>query len=289
MMKLKTLSLSTLLLLAVMLVLLSACRSPAELPGYNQDSMGDYLHDPSVPALETTPYTDFTARVQELNAINQDAIGWLFVPNTSLDDVVMWYAGYTDIFFYLRRDFYGEYLWEGSYFVDFRTQWGDFTRESISRNIVIYGHSMEDDPDGPQFSQFKRWKDEEWARNNPYIFFSTLEENMVWEIFSVHFSNIWVPYNTPNPDDEEFQVLLDDAKARSLFNYDVDVTIDDTIITLSTCVYSIPTPGGGMIPLSYPNNYRFVVMARLVEQGRELNTSVSLTVNPNPRDARARP
>ena len=74
-----------------------------------------------------------------------------------------------------------------------------------------------------------------------------------------------------------------------MFNYDVDVTIGDTIITLSTCVYSIPTPGGGVIPLSYPNDYRFVVMARLVERGRELNASVSLTVNPNPLDARVRP
>ena len=284
------------LLLALILVLsLTACEGRGDEPGASEQPpappvqitgagpmFANPLGFPTGPGEQpaAAEFGSLAARARDLHSINSDTVGWLYVPNTSLDDVVLWYPNDYNVF-YLRRDFYRRWSWEGVYFADFRTRWGGFTRGEISRNIVIYGHSMEDDPNGPLFSQFKRWKDEQWARSNPYVFFSTLEEDMVWEIFSVHFSNVWVPYNNPNPTDDEFQVLIDDAKARSLWNYDIDVTIDDTIITFSTCTYVI-------IP-TYPNEYRFVIMARLVDDGTPLRDTVGLTRNPNPVDASVRP
>ena len=288
--------LPALLLVLILVFSLAACQerdevTPEEPPATPPVVSGDGpvfanpLDLPTSPGRAPTRLAAFSERARELHGINPDTVGWLYVPNTSLDDVVMWYPGTPENpdrnVFYLRRDFYRRYSWEGMYFADFRTQWGDFLRENISRNIVIYGHSMEDDPDGPLFSQFKRWQDEEWARNNPHVFFSTLEEDMVWEIFSVKFTNWYVPYNTPNPDDELFQFIIDDAKARSLWIYDIEVTIEDTIITFSTCTYNI-------VP-TFPNIYRYVVMARLVERNATLEETASLTRNPNPVDARQRP
>ena len=235
--------------------------------------------------------SEFSARARGLHAINCDTVGWLYVPNTSIDDVVMWYPNDQNQF-YLRRDFYRRWSWEGENFADFRTHWGDFLRESISRNIVIYGNSLDDDPDGPMFAQLKHLQDEQWARNNPYIFFSTLEEDMVWEIFSVKFTNIWVPYNNPNPDNEAFRAIIEDAKARSLWIYDIEVTIEDTIITLTTCALSIPAAAsrtGEAVSLTFPSEYRFVVVARLLERDAALTETASLTVNPNPLHAGYRP
>jgi len=284
------------LLLALILVFsLAACRDTddfvppddPELPAEAGTIFANPLLIPTGPGEQPTVLAEFSARARDLHAINDHTIGWLYAPNTSIDDVVMWYypASREDIWFYLRRDFYRRWSWEGTYFADFRTNWGGGTRGEISRNIVIYGHSMEDDPNGALFSQFKRWKDEQWARENPYIFFSTLQEDMVWEIFSVQITNRNVDYIYPNPDDEKFQLIIDDAKARSIFNYDIEVTIEDTILTLSTCVYNIPTPDG-FLPVAYPNDFRYVVVARLVEPNAILSDTTSLTVNPSPVDPR---
>jgi len=239
------------------------------------------------------PLYEHSAKAREFyETYNTDAVGWLYVPNTSLDDPVVWYPNDFNEF-YLRRDAFGNDLFDGSYFADFRTVWGNFEREEISRNIVIYGHSMVDDPDAPLFSQFKRWWDADFARENPYVFFSTLEEDMAWEIFSAHFTNVWVPYNNPNPTDEEFQILIDDAKGRSIWTYyEIEVGIEDTIITFSTCIYAIPakaSPTGERIPLAYPNNYRFVIMARLVERDVFLSEEVALIPNEDIIHARTRP
>jgi len=258
-----------------------------------EDKIPNVIEEPEEPAPERIPLPELSALAREYHVRNEDTVGWLYVPNTTtINEFVLWYPHDANSF-YLRRDFYGNYSFDGVYFADFRTEWGDFMRENISRNIVVYGHSLDGNPDGTLFSQLKRWQDEEWARNNPHVFFSTLEEDMAWEIFSVHFSNIWVPYNTPNPDDELFQFIIDDAKARSLWIYDdIEVTIEDTIITFSTCVYSIPavsSPTGAPIPLSYPNNYRFVIMARLACPYEPLVDVASLSANPSPVDVRQRP
>ncbi|MCL2580457.1 MAG: class B sortase [Oscillospiraceae bacterium] len=285
--------LSIILALALLAgITLSACAPRGETEEPVIDDQPVIIEEPEDPGPPPTPLPELAAIARDYHERNEDTVGWLYVPNApSLDWFVLWYPHDTNNF-YLRRNFEREYDFNGVYFADFRTQWGDFTRENLSRNIVIYGHSMDDDPDSTLFSQFKRWWDEDWARNNPHVFFSTLEEDMAWEIFSVHFSNIWVPYNTPDPDDEAFAALIEDAKARSLWIYDdIEVTIEDTIITFSTCIYGIPpeaSPTGERIPLSYPNDYRFVVMARLVERDAFLEETVSITVNPDVASARLR-
>jgi sortase B len=235
----------------------------------------------------------FSERAQEKRSINHDTVGWLYMPNTSIDDVIMWSLA-DDGEFYLRRNFEQRQSWEGSYFVDFRVAWGNFTRSDISRNIVVYGHSMEDINNvralsleelarvpAPLFTEFKKLENEFFARQNPYIFFSTLSEDMVWEVFSVHYSNIHVPYNEPNPSPEMFESLIADAQARSVWIYDVDVTVNDKILTLSTCCYNIPH--------SYSDEYRYVIMARLVPKDATLKTEASLTKNPSPVGAQVRP
>jgi len=293
-----------LLLAALLAFSLTACvgrdssergGSPAPLPiapAVSEPSFVNPLDFPTGPGDSPTRLDTFSARAQEKHFINDHTVGWLYMPNSSIDNVVVWYP-YDENEFYLRRDFEKRWSWEGSYYADFRAVWGNFIRSDISRNTVVYGHSMEDisnvktlGPEelsrvpAPLFTEFKKLENEQFARQNPYIFFSTLNEDMVWEIFSVHYSNIHVPYNDPNPSPEAFEILIADARARSVWIYDIDVTVNDKILTLSTCCYNI-TP-------SYPNDYRYVVMARLVEQGAALKDFASITVNPEPKSPQAR-
>lgn len=211
---------------------------------------------------------------EEKHQLNSDTIGWLQVPGTSIADPVLFYPSTEEKHYYLRRDFYGNDSWNGSYYVDFRSQF-EGGRKGLSLNTVVYGHSMEDNPDGPMFSQLKRYRDPAFAAEHPYLLFSTLDEDYAWEVFSVFISTIDFNYNNPNPTEEEQAAVLEEARARSMYQYEeVDVSTTDKIITLSTCIYRV----NGVLQ-GYPNNYRYVVMGRLVPLGEDLKETAVITEN----------
>ena len=211
----------------------------------------------------------------EKNAINSDTVGWLLVPDTTVNDVIVWYPGdYNE--YYLRRNFEKRYHWDGIYFADFRSNF-DGTRDGLAQNTVIYGHSMEDDPNGPLFSQLKKYLDEDFAREHPYIQFSTLHDDMVWEVFAVLYSSTSFYYNTPVfSDSQQFESIVGGSIKRSVYTYDTQVTADDKILTLSTCCYNVVR--------TYPNNYRYVIMAKLVDETKPLKEEASFVKNPSPLD-----
>ena len=160
----------------------------------------------------------------------------------------------------------------GCYYADFRTNLG--ARKDLSKNVVIYGHSMDDNPDGARFSQLKKYLDIEYCKQNPYIYFSTPEADLTWQIFAVYYTDISFDYIEPNPDSAKFTNMLSEMKQRSQFIFDVDVSASDTILTLSTCTYKETTNR---------SNYRYVVQAKLLPAGASLTTPVKVEVNPSPK------
>ena len=272
----------TALLLAALLFAVAgvaACSSRQEAPEPPPVIEEEYIPVPEEEYIEQIPLFDrppsFIQLIAEKYARNSDTVGWLYVPNTSIDDVVVHYPHDANEF-YLRRNFDRRTSMSGVYFADFRNTF-DGSATGLSRNTVIYGHSLDwdDDPDAPYFDQLKRFLDEDFARENPYIFFSVAGEDLVWEIFAVYYATVFLPYNLPDFTDQGFLDMLAQMKKRSQFIYDVDVGVDDKILTLSTCTY-IFTPG------VFPNNFRFVISARLVEEGADLPLTASLTRNPEP-------
>lgn len=203
---------------------------------------------------------------------NPDTVGWLYIPNTTVDDAVL--QG-PDNDYYLRIDEDKKYDIFGCYFADFRCKVVD--RDSLVKNTIIYGHSdYRDNPDGKRFSQlFKYAQDIDFVRNNPYIYFSAPEDDLVWQVFAVFFTNINFNYIQTHPSDEEFQYILDEARARSEYMIDVPVTTDDRILTLSTC-------SGEYVPGDH-DNYRLVVMAKLLPSNEVSQTTVEVEVNPSPK------
>ena len=105
------------------------------------------MYDPS------TVFDNLTYRVPEgfsypegiqekykaLYAANQNFVGWLSVPNTSIDCAV--YQA-DDNSFYLKKDLWGRYSRYGTVFMD---AYDDIT--NMKRNTVIYGHNFDDDGD----------------------------------------------------------------------------------------------------------------------------------------------
>ena len=205
-------------------------------------------------------------------AKNEDTVGWLYVPGTTIDEVVVQAIGDSSNDYYMRRDNLKNQNFDGCYFMDFRAYIG--SRDQLSKNTVIYGHSMDDNPEGKLFSQLKKYLDINFAKENAYIYFSTPESEMVWQVFAVFYTDIGFNYIEPNPTSTDFLNIITDARKRSQFNFDVDVTANDKILTLSTCTYHI-------VP-TYPNDYRYVVMAKLLPKGTEpTGEAVKVEVNPS--------
>ena len=217
---------------------------------------------------------------------NKDTIGWIYIDGTTVNDVVVKVNYNDDNKYYLRRNANGENDNDGCYYADWRCKTGN--RNSISKNTVVYGHNLgrsanglipdyQNHANGPKFAQLLKYQNEEFAKTHPYIYYSTIEEDMVWQVFAVFYTDIKFDYIEPNPADATFNSLLKKAQDLSFYNYDVEVRSNDKILTLSTCTYRMADD----TKLHYPNDYRYVVMAKLLPADAVLEDTVSLTVTKN--------
>ncbi|MGI6403138.1 MAG: class B sortase [Oscillospiraceae bacterium] len=226
---------------------------------------------------ELPDFPDHGEDIAATKAINDDTVGWLRIPGTTVDDAVVCYMDPNDYNqYYLRKDINKNYSMEGVYYADCRNQF-DGTAAGLSQNTTIYGHAldMNDDPNEIRFSQLKKFWDIDFAKEHPYIYFSTEEEDLVWEIFATFFTTFEHDYINPLDgfSAQQIETFLDEIRARSDYNYNVEVTPEDKFLTLSTCVYKL-SPG------RYPNEYRYVVMAKLVTDDN-FKKEADLEVNPN--------
>ena len=211
---------------------------------------------------------------------NKDTIGWVYIDDTTVNDVVVKVNYNDDNKYYLRRNANGENDNDGCYYADFRCTSGN--RSTISKNTVIYGHNLgraenalltdyQNHANGPKFAQLLKYQNEEFAKTHP------IEEDMVWQVFAVFYTDIKFDYINPNPADATFNSLIKKAQDLSFYDYDVEVTSNDKILTLSTCTYRLADD----TKLHYPNDYRYVVMAKLLPADAVLEDTVSLTVTKN--------
>lgn len=216
---------------------------------------------------------------------NADTVGWLIVPGTEINDVVVQKPDDPTNLYYKRRDFQQNDHFDGCYYADYRAAFGDGSREQLGVNACIYGHSMTDDPEDERYSvkfaQLHDLRDPEKAKKMPYIYFSTPTEDMVFEIFAVFLANCdntALPYNANPPAGEFVKMIKEEVYPRSYYKYDVDISEKDKFLTLSTCIYLLEDG----TEVNWKNTYyRYAVMARLVEPDAPLKTEAAFTVNEN--------
>lgn len=197
-------------------------------------------------------------KYRPLYAYNKDVVGWLTMPNTSVDTVV---TKRGDNAYYLKTDFYGVFTRYGNVFMDYRNN-----IQTLSQNTVLYGHTTETKLQ--VFYDLNKYKDPEFFKANPVIRFDTLYAEYEWKVFAVFISstapkddNGYYFYYIP-PAIRDFDGYLNQVKQRMLYTTGVDVTATDNILTLSTCAYENDLPGRKI-------DSRLVVMARLLRDGEE--------------------
>ena len=228
---------------------------------------------PPVPAEKAT-----VEQISTLFAQNKDAVGWLRVPGTTINDAILQGPNNSK---YLRANNLGQYAFEGCYFLDFRNTLK--TAANLDKNSIIYGHNlgnpqnMKDDPNGDKFAQLLKFANVEFAKENPYFYVTTPTETLVFKIFTAFYTETKFYYiETKFPDSASFLSLVDEARLRSEHRYDVDVGSSDRVMTLSTCTYKY---GSGYVN----HNQRFVVMGRLLRASETDQDIVPVTPNPSPK------
>ena len=230
--------------------------------------------------------------IKKYVAENEDTKGYLIVPGTNIKTPVVFSAVNND--YYAYRDIAGK-NYSGinpqaapttATYLDFRTRFGNGWANS-SKNTVIYGHnwtncyqpfavgaSDTNNAKHKMFAQLPSYNNIEFAKANPHIYFSTAQNEGIWRIFSVAYSELEWEYNKPNPiSDAAFSSIIKEMQKRSIFNFDVDVKASDHILTLSTCT-RLYAAGA---------NQRFIVVARLLRPGESENDKVTVVANPSPK------
>lgn len=165
----------------------------------------------------------------KLLEVNPDMVGWLTVPGTNVDYPIV---RSSDNSFYLTRNFYKEDDYNGWVFMDYRNNIDEF-----DSNTLIYAHNRF--TSGVMFGTLPNLRKKNWfeKEENNYITFNSLYQNMTWRIFSYYSIKVTNDYSFTNfSSDEDYQKFLDMLIARSARKFDVNVTTDDKILTLSTCL-----------------------------------------------------
>ena len=175
-------------------------------------------------------YTDYysiesrISKIKDTKIADSPAIGWVRVQGTNIDTPMV-----------IRTDEVEEsvgynYLWLSEYYF-----------ENENRK-VIYGHNIRNVSAYPEvgntehikFEQLVSFAYYDFAKENLYIQFSDGNDEALYKIYAVTFNNLGDEYGQSYKK-ENLDNYIKEVKYNSIYNYDVDVTKDDELISLITC------------------------------------------------------
>ena len=162
---------------------------------------------------------------EELNAINDEIIGWIRIGAIDREYPV---AQAKDNNYYLHRTFRKQDNFAGCIFLNCEN-----SRFFTDQNSIVYGHNMND---GSMFGTLKRFQEQKVYDSNPYFWIFAPDFIYQYRIFSSStVSAVGDPYRVrfTTGDFEEF---INTCQASSYINnHGLKVKTDDRIVTLSTC------------------------------------------------------
>ena len=191
----------------------------------------------------------FSVDFQKLLKINPDTIAWIRFPQEPSQINYPVVQG-KDNSWYLKKTFSANENTLGAIFLNVNNK-----KEFSDKNSVIYGHRMRD---GSMFRHLQDYDTKEFWKSNPYFYIYTVDGRILkYHIYSAgQVVDTSETYQTTFGTDEEYQSFLDMTKSSSLYDTGVEVTTDDTIVTLSTCT-------------SASDNHRFVVRGVKEEETKQ--------------------
>lgn len=205
----------------------------ANLPDFTQIALPE-PSQPEEPAPRAEePQDPQAVYLEALNAINMEALreknaetlGWILIPGSTISYPVMHGQ---DNDYYLKRAWNKTYSFVGSIFLDYRNSgdWSDF-------NSIVYGHNMRD---GSMFSSLKSYEDPAFLQRCPLIYIADGQTIRRYQIFAVYEVSVeGLTYSRDFGGQGEKQAFLEYCLAQSAYDTGVVPTVEDRILTLSTC------------------------------------------------------
>lgn len=167
----------------------------------------------------------------QLLETNSDIRGWLYIPDTNVDYPILCSLEKSDSF-YLEHNYLKQYEFDGSIYFE-KQNAVDFS----DRNTVMYGHNL---LNGRMFRTLHYFEDADFFENHPYIYIYAPGHVYTYTIFAAYEYDDRHILNSFNFDDDQvwadYLAYATNPQSMNRHTRDVDVTVDDRIITLSTCV-----------------------------------------------------
>lgn len=192
---------------------------------------------------------------QEKKNAGYETIGWLKVQGTKIDAPIVGYEKVTDLA-HIEKD---DYLWNNN------------NQEKFFNQVVISGHNIMNLSNTPKVGEkyFSRFDDlmafvyEDFIEDNKYIQYTVNGEDHVYKIFGVFFEKDYMLDLNINKDytKEETKEYIKQINDSSIYNFDVEVDENDSLITLTTCTRIF----------GKNNQKQFVVVGRLLREDEKMN------------------
>ena len=163
--------------------------------------------------------------ISELISMNSECFGWINISGTNINYPVMHTPSNPQK--YLNKNFYGEYSFSGTPFLDARCS-------ADSTILIIYGHHMNN---GTMFADLCNYTDYSYFTEHPTVVLETKDVAFSYSVFSVmrvKSDDVWYKFLTTDLD-ETYEKWVSYAKSKSLYNTEITPVCGQQILTLSTC------------------------------------------------------
>ena len=183
--------------------------------------------DNEVQAEQTVYYTTYYEphSISELISMNSECFGWISISGTNINYPVMHTPSNPQK--YLNKNFYGEYSFSGTPFLDSRCS-------ADSTNLVIYGHHMNN---GTMFADLCNYTDYSYFSEHPTVVLETKDGVFAYSVFSVikvKSDDDWYRFITTDLD-KTYEKWISYSKTKSLYSTGITLVYGQQILTLSTC------------------------------------------------------
>ena len=165
--------------------------------------------------------------IKALKAVNPDVIGWIYITATDISYPIM-HSDSNER--YIRSSWMNSsvYLTAGAIFMESMNnpEFSDF-------NTILYGHRMRNET---MFGKIKYYNSKSYLEAHPYIYIVTESDISRYDIYAAYeVSTLGDTFKIGLGGKESRQAYIDFTLASSIYSTGIVPTVDDHILTLTTC------------------------------------------------------